>query len=362
MKRYFNTYYIKSSLIIAIFLSLPLYLIHFEIDNKAFNSILILIGLILFFKQNIKSYPWIGFFTSIFWLWWISLSFRYYNLTFLIPFVILAIGVFYWIIFWLLTFLRFKLLIILFFIFGLQFIKPFGFDWFRYDILLPHTYFYISNPPIKPAPLKIKTINTNIPQNKKWNKNSIIIEINNNFKYINKAIQENYDVVVLPETIFPLALNEYPELLNRLLKLSNNITIITGALSYKNNAYYNSTYLFNKGTYKIYNKHILVPFGEYIPLPCCKKLLNKIFFNGAEDYKAAKNFQTYSINNIKFLNAICYEVTNENLYKQKPKYIIAMSNNAWFYPSIEPTLQKLLIQFYSNKYKKYVYHSINEGK
>jgi len=359
MKRYFNTYYIKIGVIIAIFLSLPLYLIHFGIDNKLLNSILIIIAFYLFYKADIKTYPWIGFFTSILWLWWISLSFRYYNLSLIIPFIILGIGIFYWIIFYLLTFLRFKLFILIFFIFGLQFIKPFGFDWFRYDILLPHTYFYIKTTPIKPANLKIKLIHTKVPQNKKWEKTYIQKEINNNFNYIQNSIKDNYDVIVLPETAFPIPLDRYPQLLNYLKKLSKKIVIITGALSYQNNKYYNSTYLFKDGNFQIFNKHILVPFGEYIPIPCCKKLLNKLFFDGADDFIPASNFSKFTIKNITFLNAICYEITNEKLYKQKPKYIIAISNNAWFYPSIEETLQKLLIEFYSNKYHKYVYHSIN---
>ena len=347
------------SLIISIFLSLPLYLIHFGIDNKLINSFLFLIGIILFYKNDIKSYPWIGFFTSILWLWWIGLSFRYYDLSFLIPFVILGIGVFYWIIFYLLTFLKSKIIIILFFIFGLSFIKPFGFDWFRYDIILAHTYFYISNPTIPPANLKIKTINTKIAQDKKWDKTFIPKEIDNNLKYITQAINKNYQIVVLPETAFALALNQYPNLINTLKNLSQKITIITGSLYYKNNHYYNSTYLFKNGEFQVFNKHILVPFGEYIPFPCCKKFFNNLFFNGAQDFQKAKNFSSYKIENTTFLNAICYEVTNEKLYKENPKYIIAISNNAWFYPSIENTLQKLLIEFYSKKYQKFVYHSIN---
>ena len=357
MKRYFNTYYLKNSLIVSIFLVLPLYLIHFGIDNKLLNSLLIIIGIVLFYKNEKNSYPLIGFFVSIFWLWWISLSFRYYGLSFLIPFIILAIGIFYFFIFWILKFLP-KIVVILFFIFGLSYIKPFGFDWFRYDVLLPHTYFFI-NKSIKSANLKIKIINTHIPQNKKWDENYIPIEIKNNFEYIKKAIKQKYEVVILPETVFPLPLNMYPNILDKLKKLSQKIVIITGGLSYKNNHFENSTYLFKNSNFNIYNKHILVPFGEYIPFSCCKKFLNKIFFNGAEDYIPAKKFSEYKIKNITFLNAICYEVTNENLYKQKPKYIIAISNNAWFKPSIEITLQKLIIEFYSQKYNKFVYHSVN---
>jgi len=113
MKQYFSIYSLKDSLIVSIFLSLPLYLIHFGIDFKFLNTFIILIGLFLFYKSDIKSYPLIGFFTSILWLWWISTSLIYYNLYYLIPFVIFLIGLFYGFVFWIFTFLRYKVIIIL---------------------------------------------------------------------------------------------------------------------------------------------------------------------------------------------------------------------------------------------------------
>jgi len=113
---------------------------------------------------------------------------------------------------------------------------------------------------------------------------------------------------------------------------------------------------------KILEKHILVPLGEYIPFPIFQKEINKIFFNGASDYLTSPKFGIFEIKNYKFINAICYEATIENLYKLKPKYIIALTNDAWFIPSIEPILQRLLIRIYANKYKKRVFHSINGYK
>ena len=359
MKRYFNTYCLKSSLIIAFFLSLPLYLIHFGIDNKLLNTILVIAGLYLFYKASLNTYPLIGFFTSIFWLWWISLSFRYYGLSYLIPFIIISIGILYGFIFWVLSFVRLKILIILFFIFGFKYVSIFGFDWFRYEVLLPHTYLFPPHKPINSPTLSIKAIQTKIPQNKKWLTSYIPTEINNNFQKINEAIKNKYDVVVLPETAFPLAINQYPFLKHKLQKLSKKIAIITGALSYQNGRYYNSSYLFWNNKIQIFNKHILVPFGEKIPFNCCKKILNKIFFNGAKDYIPAPDFSTFTIKNTTFTNAICYEVTCKKLYLKKPKYIIAISDNAWFYPSIEETLQKLIVEYYSIKYHKFVIHSKN---
>jgi len=390
------------------FLSIPIYL--YAISNnliiQIINFFLILIGFYFFFNKK-HSFFQTGFFIGIFWFWWISLSFRYYNLTWLIPFIIFFIGIAYGLIFWLLNklFNIFKFSIFnfpfsiylwsFFIIFGFDYIRPFTFDWLKPEVLLATTFLnpdkltlsfliisvillnktfkllpiYILilialslNKSTIPMPnLRINLITTYVPQDKKWDKNYIPIEIENNFQYIKNSIGK-YDVVVLPESAFPLFLNLYPDLMGKLINLSKKITIITGALHYKDKKYFNSTYIFENGKVTILDKHILVPFGEYIPLPIFQKEINKLFFNGASDYKTAKNFGIFKIKNYKFINAICYEATIEKLYKLKPKYIIAISNMAWFMPSIAPVLQKLLIKSYAFKYKKIVFHSLNEYK
>ena len=39
--------------------------------------------------------------------------------------------------------------------------------------------------------------------------------------------------------------------------------------------------------------------------------------------------------------------------------MIMISNNAWFTPSIEPTLQHLLLKYYSKKYGVTIFHVVN---
>jgi len=39
--------------------------------------------------------------------------------------------------------------------------------------------------------------------------------------------------------------------------------------------------------------------------------------------------------------------------------MIVLSNNGWFTPSIEPILQRLLLQYYSQKYGTTIYHAVN---
>jgi len=107
---------------------------------------------------------------------------------------------------------------------------------------------------------------------------------------------------------------------------------------------------------------ILVPFGEEIPLPkFFAEIINKIFYNGAEDYKTAKKPVDLKLSTGEFRNAICFEATRDELFVDHPKAMIAISNNAWFTPSIEPTLQKLLLEYFSRKYGTVIYHSANMG-
>ena len=168
---------------------------------------------------------------------------------------------------------------------------------------------------------------------------------------------------MLPESAFPMYLNIEDDILTILKEKSKKIAIVTGALHLKKNLSYNSAYIFYDGNYIIADKVVLVPFGEKIPLPKpIAKYINKIFFNGAEDYEKAKNPTNYKIKDIKFRNAICYEATHPLLYKNAPKFIITLSNNAWFTPSIEPTLQNLIIKYYAKIHNIIVYHSANIAK
>ncbi len=246
----------------------------------------------------------------------------------------------------------------------LHFSDPLGFNWLKLDLPLINTYFNTYESKVPLSDLKIYMPKYNVDQFDKWNKNNIVNIINENLKNIRYAIHNNYDLVVLPETAFPINLQDSTYVLNELKQLSKKIIIITGAISSKNNLYYNSTYKFDNTNIQIANKVVLVPFGESIPAPkIIKDFINKYFFNGASDYLEAINPSTFTIKGQKFRNAICYEATSAKIYENiDVNYIIATSNNAWFTPSIEPTLQKLLLRYYAKKNKVIIYHSANKSK
>jgi apolipoprotein N-acyltransferase len=203
----------------------------------------------------------------------------------------------------------------------------------------------------------------NLDQKIKWKSAHKDDIIKQNFDEIKKAIESGYKIILLHESAFPLYLNQDKYLLQKLKSISKEITIITGALSLKDGHTYNSSYFFKDGKLEVANKVVLVPFGEAIPLPnWAKKIINNLFFNGADDYKTDSRPTDFNVNNVKIRNAICYEATSKELYENNPKHMVVLSNNAWFTPSIEPTLQNMLLRLFSQRYGTVIYHSANIDK
>ncbi len=398
LRQYFTIIFIIRGFFIAAALSLFIYLSYFNIQNPLINTVLAFLAFFSILKAKRETLFFAGFFTGILWFYWIGFSFRYYDISYLIPLMILAAGLIYGFLFWILgifenPFIRAFLLTLF------SFIHPLGFNWFIPEISLTYSFigiykwqfflFLISlasliefkkyyklffiplfilsldifyPKEIKPPLLKIYLSNPSLSQEIKWKREYLPLIIKENIEEIKKGIKDEYDMIILSESIFPLYLNKEENLFEKLKDLSKKIVIVTGALSWRENKPYNSTYYFINGKAKIVNKVVLVPFGEEIPLPkFISKYINKIFFNGASDYATAKEPSDIKIKGYLFRNAICYEATREELYKNHPNYMIAISNNAWFTPSIEPHLQNLLLKYFAKKYNMLIFHSANMG-
>jgi len=280
----------------------------------------------------------------------------------------------------------------------LGYIHPFGFDWLKPELVFIESYLGIEKwqfatvlsalvlsiwkkqslylllillayqPAIErmqSSTKNIQIVTTHTTVEDKWNTSRHTAQFEKLFASIDKAIDNNKTLIILPESVFPVFINHSQSLIDKLQAKANHISIVTGGLYWDGKTPRNSTYIFTKGKVTVANKVVLVPFGERNPLPdFLSDWVNKIFYDGAVDYKASKDVMNYTINGITYRNAICFEATSERLYtKDKqgnyPKNMIVLSNNGWFTPSIEPTLQKLLLQYYSKKYGTTIYHSVN---
>lgn len=376
-------------------LSNPIYFSFFEnIFLETLSPFLAIWGLILLLRtKSAKGYFWTGFLMGLFWFWWVGLSAIYFNLNYLVPVIALIMGLVYGVLFRICFLFKFDFLRLCA-IFALSFIHPLGFDWLEWGIYTAYGFFdsslrgiiclfliayfiyegYISRyykiaivlilfftgfhyeeKTATTLPFSYKLINTNISQDQKFLQEKLILNSNTLLNEISRAILEKKELVILPETAFAFNLRgtKYEDFLK---ELSHKIIIITGAFYTKDGQTYNSTYVFRQGKSYIFNKHFLVPFGEEIPF--FKELVKKYFLPNMEEFTRGPVQSQYKLNNSLITNAICYEATKEQNYKNS-KIIIALSNNAWFKHSSEYKLQKLLMQFYANKYGVSVYHATN---
>ena len=387
---------------IALLLSLFIYSEHYHLTNTPLNTLTALLGFYLLLTQRARIIITAGGFIGLLWFYWIGYSFEYYNVGWMAPFITLFFIVLYALFFGVLGFTLnpfYRALLL----FGLSYVEPMDWNWLQVELPFINSYLGIekwqfalilfalalviylrknvdykryqllplllllgavnyNTPQPTEAPLKIKLYAPTLLQEEKWLKSNRKHIIQENMQVIQNAIKEKYDLVVLPESAFPLYLNRKPFLVQQLKNYSRHIDIITGALLSENKQHYNVSYHFSNGKFVIAKKMILVPFGEYVPLPkFLQTWVNEIFFDGTADFLTAEKPTDFLVKGIKFRNAICYEATCDEIYEGDPAYLIAISNNGWFYPSIEPTLQKLLMQFYTKKHNSIIYHSANMG-
>jgi apolipoprotein N-acyltransferase len=401
-----------SGLFIALLHSLFIYDAHFHIDAPFLHTVAGLLSLTLLLASPARVWFYAGAFIGAAWFWWIGLSFIHYKMSWMAPFVIFAVGIVYGVLFYLLAFIAEKLASISHryvawpqntaaivlkaaALWSMRYIHPFGFDWYKPElifveshmgvteldfalILLALSLWHITRRFYWSALLllavdthrahvrydsnaDITLVQTRIGVEEKWKKEAFERYVHEFVSAIDNAIERNASLVILPESVFPFFLNRNAYYLSLLQKKAEFVPIVTGALYLNGQARENAAYLFKRdGTFEVARKTVLVPFGEANPLPdFLSAWVNRVFYDGAIDYVAAKKPTDFIIDGKRYRVAICYEATSQRLYDPPPKRMIVISNNGWFVPSVEPTLQRLLLQYYHRKYGTHFYHAVN---
>ena len=411
IRRYFNTFVLTRGFFIALLSSAFIYLDYWGFSYPLLNTILGLTSLYLLLQENEKVWFVSGAFIGLLWFWWIALSLKHYGMLWAIPIEVFIIMLSYGLIFWLIAwssektvsylpkkYFKLSLLFKALGLLGLSYIHPFSFDWLKPELMFIESYLGIEKWQLaiilagsilsiwkqrftylllvvfayEPHLTKNITIDENIALvtthtsvQEKWNKDLHTIQFNTIYNSIDQAISDNKSLIIFPESVFPVFINRSQKIIDTLQKKAQHISIVVGGLYWDGKTPRNSTYIFTNNTITVANKVVLVPFGESNPLPdFLGDWVNEVFYDGAVDYKASADVIDYKIDNETYRNAICFEATSEKLYEvskdeNRPKNMIVLSNNGWFIPSIEPTLQKLLLQYYSKKYGTTIYHSIN---
>ncbi len=187
---------------------------------------------------------------------------------------------------------------------------------------------------------QIKKINIDLVQtNHSYLKNNYISNEEKYNEIVSIIKKSNADLIIFGENNFPyLATNLNRIDLGNYLK-NNKQAIIIGATRKENNNYYNSMLLIQKNNIQYFDKKILVPFGEFVPMRRYIKFIEKI--SGTNDFSKGNQNRIIKINNeYSIIPVICYEIiffwrllTKQNNYGD---IIVNITNDSWFGNLIGP--------------------------
>jgi apolipoprotein N-acyltransferase len=195
--------------------------------------------------------------------------------------------------------------------------------------------------------LNIGLVQPNIPQEKKWDRSyfqSIIQILNDESEALWGA-----DLIVWPEGAIPAYAQQVSFITDEITRKAKQTKshVILGIPDYDEEKKLSFTTFKAYGeNYQNYQKQILVPFGEYVPLQNLLRGLIDFFDLPMSDFSPAITEQKpFEFERYSLIPAICYEIVYPSIIrdlsikaakKSKPQLIATISNDAWFGDSLGP--------------------------
>ncbi|XKM13084.1 apolipoprotein N-acyltransferase [Orbaceae bacterium ac157xtp] len=201
-------------------------------------------------------------------------------------------------------------------------------------------------------PIDITLVQANIPQSLRWNSNQLQNTLSTYHQLTEKALKPN-SIIIWSEAAIPdIEINQqhYLKQLDHLAK-QNQASIAVGIIDLQptsqDYAIYNSLIVlgddkpYTYPTSNRYEKHHLVPFGEYVPLDSVLRPIADLLNIPMSSMSAGnKKQKPLTIQGYKFLTVICYEAILSDLVLTNitpdTDFLLTVSNDAWFGNSIGP--------------------------
>ncbi|NLB34202.1 MAG: apolipoprotein N-acyltransferase [Elusimicrobia bacterium] len=183
-----------------------------------------------------------------------------------------------------------------------------------------------------------------------------------------QAAEEKPDLIVLPETVLPSALevDPYTTFYTRRIAETTSAPLILGSVELSRRKYYNSAYSISPdGEISVpYRKIHLVPFGEYIPF---RSILSNFIgvINEIGDFDPGEERILLNAKNMKFATAICFESIFGGevscFFREGAEVFVNITNDGWFLDTAGPYQHFIHSIFRSVENRTYSLRSANTG-
>jgi apolipoprotein N-acyltransferase len=197
--------------------------------------------------------------------------------------------------------------------------------------------------PWQPAPAEangpmVRLIQPNAPQHQKWDPAFHPVFLKRLLEMTAAPATVQPDLIVWPETTLPRLLNNADGLVQTIAETAGDRPVIFGAIRREGIKARNSMVVLSSTgvTTHVYDKHHLVPFGEYLPLAW---ILNSLGLYGlaeqAGGYQAGPGPEILDLGETlgTVLPLICYEAIFPHDVAgtdTRPGWILQITNDAWF--------------------------------
>ena len=192
---------------------------------------------------------------------------------------------------------------------------------------------YRMAPPTAFTDTRVRLLQTNNQQDLKWTPEWRQIYFVENLAL--SAKEGDFDLVVWPENAVTWALNDVPNRRLEIAQAALGKPVLVGGYHYVGRDYFNTLALLDEGglVRHYYDKHHLVPFGEYPPLVGLwerlgfGEVLPPYWTPGARPETVRREGVPA------YLPLICYETIfprYSNAGEDRPEWIVQVTNDAWF--------------------------------
>lgn len=191
-------------------------------------------------------------------------------------------------------------------------------------------------------PLTVSLLQGNIPQDLKWREDRLAHTLD---VYGRLVAESRARLILLPETAFPLFLDQLPDaylasLIDHARRQGGDLVFGVPERSADGRSYYNSVVSRGTSPAQTYRKVHLVPFGEFVPFrPLLGWFLDLMQIPLGDFSRGEADQRPLAVAGQRLAVNICYEdAFGEEIIRQLPEatLLVNVSNDAWFGDSIAP--------------------------
>ncbi len=185
----------------------------------------------------------------------------------------------------------------------------------------------------------VRLVQPNAPQHQKWDPDLVSMFFDRSVGFTAEPAQQDAPkLVVWPETALPMLLHRAGNALSVVSGAAGAAQVVTGVQRLEGGRFYNSLAVVDdQGRLsQVYDKHHLVPFGEYMPAAAVFERWNiaGLAARAGGGYTAGPGPRLLDLGDLgKALPLICYEaVFPQDVYRAPARadFLLQITNDAWF--------------------------------